>query len=377
MINPGINNAEILIIGGGPAGLCAAKAAAELGAHVIICERDRFLGGQLVKQTHKFFGSEKQSAGKRGIWIGENLTKEIEENENIVVLKNAAVVGYYEDGVVGVMQNNTFIKIKPERTIIATGAAEKFLVFPGNSLPGVYGAGAVQTLMNVSGVKPANRVLMVGSGNIGLIVAYQLKQAGVEIAAVVEAAPQVGGFLVHASKIRRGGIPVLTRHTIVKAYGKDQVEGAVICELDEKGNPIPGTEQDIECDVICLAVGLTPLTEICAQAECNLKYIKELSGHVPIVDENLQTTTNGVYVAGDITGVEEASSAMVEGRLAGYAAAESLNYGLEKAPALKEEAREELRELRAGPMGLTILKGMEKLNAEGGHVHANLNRYSE
>lgn len=367
---------EILVVGGGPAGLCAAKAASSLGATVLLAERDELPGGQLVKQTHKFFGSEKQSAGERGFHIGQQLLADVQADPNIEMLTNATVAAIYEDRSVGVLHNNEFKKYLPERIIVATGAAEKFLTFPGNDLPGVYGAGAVQTLMNVAGVKPARRVLMVGSGNIGLIVSYQLKQAGVEVAAVIEAAPTIGGYLVHASKIQRAGIPVRTGYTVKAAYGEEQVEGAVICQLDEKWQPIPGTEEDVQCDVICLAVGLSPLTELCAQAECEMMLVKELSGHVPYVDENLQTSREGIYAAGDVSGIEEASSAMVEGRLAGYAAAESLGYGVEQAPALKDAARQELTELRASPMSARIRGGIEIVERKGGKIHVNIDRYT-
>ena len=218
--------------------------------------------------------------------------------------------------------------------------------------------------MNVAGVKPAEKVLMVGAGNIGLIVSYQLLQAGVEVAGIVEAAPRIGGYLVHASKIRRAGVPILTGHTVKEAYGKDKLEGVIVCKLDEKFQQIPGTEQDIPCDTLCLAVGLTPLTELCWQAGCEMAFIRELSGHVPLVDENLETTVPGIYAAGDVSGIEEASSAMVEGRLAGYAAAGSLGYEPEKARELREAAATELSELRSGPTGAKILAGLEKTAAK-------------
>ena len=194
-----MDKVELLIIGGGPAGLSAALAAAELGARATIVERDAAPGGQLVKQTHKFFGSEKQSAGARGYLIGQRMIAEAQAHPQIELLTDAAAIAIYADDVVGVAHGGTFRKFQPARLIIATGAAEKFLVFPGNDLPGVYGAGAVQTLMNVAGVLPARRVLMVGSGNIGLIVSYQLKQAGVEVTQVIEAMPRIGGYLVHAA----------------------------------------------------------------------------------------------------------------------------------------------------------------------------------
>jgi len=351
---------EILVIGGGPAGLCAALSASSLGAKVLIAERDDIPGGQLVKQTHKFFGSEKQYAGDRGIQIGKMLVENAMNDPNIEVWTNSTVLSIYEDGVVTVEHEGWHTKVKPERIILATGAAEDFLTFPGNDLPGVYGAGAVQTLMNVDGVKPAQRVLMVGAGNIGLIVSYQLKQAGVEVAAVIRRSPKIDGYLVHASKIQRSGIPVLTRHTIIEAFGDGKVEGAIIAEVGEDKKPIPGKEHRIDCDVICLAVGLSPLTELAWQAGCKMAYISELSGHVPIVDEKLETTVPGIYCAGDVSGVEEASSAMVEGRLAGITAAASLGHGKDNAAVLQKEAMDELAELRAGPLGKHIRTGLEK-----------------
>ena len=359
-----MEHTEIMIIGGGPAGLCAALAATSLGASVLLAERDAIPGGQLVKQTHKFFGSEKQYAGERGIHIGEMLLNQAKEHKNIKIWTDSTVLGIYDDGVVTVEHEEKHVKIKPERIIIATGAAEKFLAFPGNDLPGIYGAGAVQTLMNVSGVKPAKRVLMVGAGNIGLIVAYQLKQAGVDVVAVIEGLPTIGGYLVHASKIRRADIPVKTSYTILEAFGDGQVEGAVIAQVDDKWQVIPGSEEKVFCDTICLAVGLSPLTELAWQAGCQMAYIRELSGHVPVVNEFLETTRSGIYCAGDVCGIEEASSAMVEGRLAGISAAQSLGYDVDKASELQKDAMDELDELRAGEMGKHIRVGLEKLEKE-------------
>lgn len=363
---PEMKQTEILVVGGGPAGLCAAAAAAQLGASVLVLERDSKPGGQLVKQTHKFFGSKKQYAGDRGIHIGDFLLEQVTENPKVEVWADTTALGIYEDGVVTAEADDKHIKIKPERIIVATGASEKALMFPNNDLPGIYGAGAVQTLMNVAGVVPGKRVLMIGAGNIGLIVSYQLMQAGVEVAGVIEAAPHIGGYLVHASKIRRAGVPILTSHTVKEAYGENTLEGAIVWQLDEKWQPIPGTEQDIKADVICLAVGLSPLTELCWQAGCEMKFVAELSGHVPVRNEYLETTRPGLYVAGDVSGVEEASAAMVEGRLAGISAALSLGHGKDTACQLQADALEELKELRSGPAGEKTMKGLWKLTGKEG-----------
>lgn len=353
---------DIAIVGGGPAGLSAAITAAAAGAKVTVIERDSQLGGQLRKQTHMFFGSKKQYASTRGIDIAVILQDQLKEyQDRIEVLTDATVLGLYEDGVLTIEQNDKYMKLKPEKIIVATGASEKFLAFPNNDLPGIYGAGAVQTLMNVYGVKPGNNVLMVGAGNIGLIVSYQLMQAGVNVKAIIDAAPKIGGYLVHASKIRRMGIPILTSHTVKYAHGKDSLEKVTICKLDEKWQPIPGTEQDIEADVMCISVGLSPLAELLWQIGCKMVFVPELGGHVPLRNENMETSVDGIYIAGDVAGIEEASSAMVEGRLAGLCAAKSLGYCNENYEEMRSDCLEQLNSLRSGPVGEKILAGLSKV----------------
>ncbi|MFR5881552.1 MAG: NAD(P)/FAD-dependent oxidoreductase [Cloacibacillus evryensis] len=278
-----VHETDLLVIGGGAAGLCAAAEAAAAGAKVTVIESDLHPGGQLVKQTHKFFGSKDEYAGTRGYKIADILLDEIASLGNKVKINcNSTVTGCYpEDGVYTVMEGEeNYYRVKAKKAVVATGAQERMIPFPNNDLPGVYGAGAVQTLMNVYGVVPGKKVVMVGAGNIGLIVSYQLTQAGVEVAAVVEAMPKIGGYWVHAAKIRRLGIPILLRHTIVEAVGDKILEGAVIQELDDKFQLI-GEPKKIDCDIICMAVGLTPTTELFWQAGCKMQFVPQLCGYVP------------------------------------------------------------------------------------------------
>lgn len=353
-----MKHTEIAIVGGGPAGLAAALRAANLGARVLLIDRSDYLGGQLIKQTHRFFGSKEQRASERGIDIARELAGEVTANEKIQVMTEATALGYYEDGVLLVEQHNKIIAVKPDRLIIATGGAEKTLMFPNNDLPGVYGAGAVQTLVNVFGVKPGKKVLMVGAGNIGVIVSYQLLQAGVEVAAIIEAAPRIGAYWVHAAKVVRAGVPIYTRHTILRAYGEQEVSGATIVQLDENWQPVPGTEKEIDADVICLSVGLTPLTELLWQAGCQMIFVPELGGNVPLRNEFLETSVPGIYVAGDVAGIEEASAAMMEGALAGLNAAASLGYTGESLASDRQNVLAQLEGLRSGPVGEKIRKGL-------------------
>ncbi len=210
--------------------------------------------------------------------------------------------------------------------------------------------------MNLYGVKPGHKVLMIGAGNIGLIVSYQLVQAGVEVSAIIEAQPTIGGYLVHASKVRRLGIPILTGHTVLRALGTDCVEGAEIAEVDNKWQPVPGTNRIIEADVICLAVGLAPLIELLGQAKCEMKYCGVLGGNVPLRDEFLETSVEGIFVAGDAAGVEEATSAILEGQLAGCAAARKL--GLDVPADTIPSIRKSLDALRSGPVCEHVRQGI-------------------
>ena len=352
---------ELLIIGSGPAGLCAAISAARSGARVLVLERTFRPGGQLIKQTHMFFGSESQYASHRGVDIAEILLKNAREyGSNIEIMLNATAVGFYEDNVVTVLKDEKeYFKIKAKSIICATGAYEKSLAFPNNDLPGIYGAGAVQTLMNVYGVRPGDRVLMVGAGNIGVIVSYQLLQAGIEVVAVLDAAPRIGAYLVHASKLARMGVPILTSHTVKEAIGTDHLEAAVVCEVDDRFRPIPGTEKRYDVDVLCISVGLSPLNELLAMRGAAMKYVPQLSGSVPMRTESCETSIPGIFVAGDASGIEEASSAMAEGYLAGLCAAASLGYVPSDFEERRREYLHQLEGLRSGPVGDRIRAGMK------------------
>jgi sarcosine oxidase subunit alpha len=355
------NECEIIIVGAGPAGLCAATVAAELGTKVLIIDDNPIVGGQLIKQTHKFFGSKNHYCGVRGIDIAKILEENI-KNENIKPMLDVSVIGYFEDNILGVVQNNHFSKIYAKRIVFATGAAENLIAFPNNDIPGVYGAGAVQTLMNVHGVRPGKRALMVGSGNIGLIVSYQMMQAGIEVVALIEIMDMIGGYNVHAAKLRRLGVPILTSHTIKYATGKDYVTGAVIVKVNKKWQPVKGTEKRLKVDMICLAVGLSPLSELLSMADCKMVYVPELGGNVAWHNENMETSKKGIFVAGDVSGIEEASTAMLEGRIAGASAYQSLCEKNDKAQEIILAAKKELSEIRQGPFGTRPRLGKEKLS---------------
>ena len=258
---------DLIVVGAGPAGLSAAIQAARYGAKTAVFDENASPGGQLFKQIHKFFGSKEHHAKVRGFNIGKELLQEASD-AGVTVHLNAVVMGIYDNKEILVNMEGKTAHYKGDTIIVAAGARENMIPFPGWTLPGVMGAGAAQTLMNLHGVQPGQQVLMVGSGNVGLVVGYQLIQAGVKLAAVIDAAPRVGGYGVHAAKLARMGVPFYVSHTVLRAEGSDRVTGAVIAQVDERFRPIPGTEKHFDVDTICMAVGLSPMSQLTSMIKC-------------------------------------------------------------------------------------------------------------
>ncbi|MFL0197857.1 FAD-dependent oxidoreductase [Clostridium sp. WILCCON 0269] len=363
---------DAIVIGAGPAGLSSAIEAAKRGLRVVVFDENSKPGGQLLKQIHKFFGSKEHRAKTRGFKIGEELLKEAEE-AGVEVILNAIVIGLFLDKEITVKINNEVIHYKGDAIIVATGASENMVTFEGWTLPGVIGAGAAQTMMNLHGVRPGKKILMLGSGNVGLVVSYQLLQAGCEVAAIVDAAPKIGGYGVHAAKVARCGVPFYLSHTIIKAEGDQYITGVTIGQVDNTWKVISGTEKHFDVDTICLAVGLSPMSQLLKMVGCKMDDNPQKGGLVPLCDEYGETFIQGIFVAGDASGIEEASSAMIKGRISGVAAAYKLGFiGKEeldfKAKAL-EKALFSLRQGMFGPENKG--KNIEKTE-EGCDVSVNL-----
>ncbi|MBT4332632.1 MAG: FAD-dependent oxidoreductase, partial [Candidatus Cloacimonetes bacterium] len=303
---------DVLIIGGGPAGL---SAAIQLGEHKIkslIVDDKIETGGKLVLQTHKFFGSVEDSfAGTRGNDIGKLLTQKVNENSNIDIWINSIALYVYKDKKVGILNNDVYKLVKPKIILNTAGAREKFLCFKGNSLAGIYGAGAFQTLVNRDLVRPTERLFIVGGGNVGLIAGYHALQAGIEVVGLVEAMPKCGGYKVHADKLARLGVPIYTSHSVLQANGQETIESVTITQIDKKFNPVKGTEKTYECDTLLIAVGLESVNEFTDEAE-----------------------TAGIRVisAGDAKEIAEASSAMFNGKIAGLKIAKEIDPSVENIP---------------------------------------------
>jgi NADPH-dependent 2,4-dienoyl-CoA reductase/sulfur reductase-like enzyme/Fe-S-cluster-containing hydrogenase component 2/bacterioferritin-associated ferredoxin len=303
---------ECLIIGGGPAGLSAAIELGKAGVRTLVVDDKHRLGGKLVLQTHKFFGSiDACYAGTRGIDIAAKLEQEVRQFENVQVWLNTTALAVFSDRKVGVLREGHFAVVQPHVLLVSTGAREKSLAFKGNTLPGVYGAGAFQTLVNRDLVRPTDRLFTVGGGNVGLIASYHALQAGIDVVGLCEALPECSGYKVHKDKLARLGVPIYTSHTVLSANGEGEVESVTIAQIDENWRPVPGTERTFACDTVLIAVGLDPVDECVHKA-------REFG--LP------------VYAAGDAEEIAEASAAMFTGRIQGLEIARSLGRDVGEVP---------------------------------------------
>jgi len=295
----------VLIIGGGPAGLSAAIELGRRGIEALVIDDKHRLGGKLVLQTHRFFGSiEAVYAGTRGIDIATKLENDVRSFGCLRVWLQSAAVAVFSDRKVGVLvEGKKYVLISPEVLLVAAGAREKNLAFPGNTLPGVYGAGAFQTLVNRDLVKPTGRLFIVGGGNVGLIAGYHALQAGISVVGLVEVMPECGGYKVHRDKLARLGVPIYTSHTVLSANGADAVESVTIARVDARFKPVPGTERSFACDTLLIAVGLDPVNEFYEKA---------------------QEFGLTAFAAGDAEEIAEASAAIFSGKIRGLEIARAL-----------------------------------------------------
>lgn len=296
---------SVLIIGGGPAGLSAAIELGSRGVDCLLVDDKHRLGGKLVLQTHRFFGSvEAVYAGTRGIDIATRLENEVRKFSSVKIWLQSTALAVFSDRKVGILkEGKKYALVRPKILLVASGAREKSLAFPGNTLPGVYGAGAFQTLVNRDLVKPTERLFIVGGGNVGLIAGYHALQAGIQVVGLIEIMPECGGYKVHKDKLARLGVPILTSHTILSANGKEAVESVTVAKVDEKFQPIKGTEKTFACDTVLIAIGLDPVNEF---------YLKAKEFGLP------------AYAAGDAEEIAEASAAIFSGKIRGLEIARDL-----------------------------------------------------
>ncbi|TDD45617.1 FAD-binding protein, partial [Kribbella antibiotica] len=326
--------AEVVVVGAGPAGMAAALAAADGGASVVLIDAGRAVGGQFHRQAAAEFGVRGKEFGASRVLSHERITYLPESSA-------WAVEGlrlWVQSGAADAAGRSAFA-VDSQAVVLATGAYDRVLPFPGWDLPGVYTAGAAQALAKGQRIAVGRRVVVAGTGPFLLPVAESLVGVGASVVGLFEAnrlATVVRGWssdpMVAVSKLGElaGYARVLAQHrvllrhgwTVTEAHGSDRVEAVTVARLDVGWNPLPGTERRIECDAVCVGFGFTPQLELAVAAGSRLTD----DGLAVVVDSQQQTTTPGVFAAGELTGIGGAALSAAEGVVAGAAAARSVGH---------------------------------------------------
>ncbi len=331
----------LIVIGAGPAGMGAAIEAARAGLPCTLLDEAAHLGGQIYRPPPREFRISNPRLLGRDFERGERLRQEFATvADRVDVISGASVIGVWDSGreVVWTAGRASTTQ-RADRLILATGAYERPVPFPGWTLPGVITAGGAQTLVKTLGIRPGRRALVAGTGPLLLVVANQLHKAGVEVVAVLEAGtpswsptqlPQILGewelmrdAWAYWRSLRRAKIPLLFNHTVFEAHGDQGVTGALYGPVDS-GDWTPQRDRavQVEVDHVVVGFGFVPNTQLTDSAGCRHQYVHELGGWVPLRTEFMETTSPGVFAVGDGAGVAGSAVAVQEGRIAGISAAE-------------------------------------------------------
>lgn len=322
----------IVIIGGGPAGLAAAISAAEQGEKdILILERDRELGGILNQCIHNGFGLHTFQEELTGPEYAARYIEKV-ERMGIPYLTDTMVLDLSPEKVVtAVSPTEGIFQIQAQAVILAMGCRERprgALNLPGYRPAGIYTAGTAQRLVNVEGRMPGREVVILGSGDIGLIMARRMTLEGAKVKVVAELMPYSGGLKRNIVQcLEDFGIPLKLSHTVVAIHGKERLTGVTLAQVDHDGRPVPGTEEEYSCDTLLLSVGLIPENELSKNAGVSLN--PATSG--PVVDESFQTSVGGIFACGNVLHVHD---------LVDFVSEEAANAGRRAAEYVRETSGE-------------------------------------
>jgi NADPH-dependent 2,4-dienoyl-CoA reductase/sulfur reductase-like enzyme len=337
---------DVAVIGGGPAGLAAALAAHKEGAaRVLIIERNHELGGILQQCIHHGFGLHRFKAELTGPEYAQRFINQVRETD-IQVLLETMVLEVTEDRTIyAVNSSEGMLEISAKAVVLAMGCRERTrgaLRIPGKRPAGIFSAGTAQRYINIDGYIPGRKAVILGSGDIGLIMARRLTLEGAQVEAVVEIMPYAAGLARNVVQcLEDFDIPLILQSTVVDIHGEDRLEGVTIARVDEDWKPIPGTERKIECDTLLLSVGLIPENELSGGAGVELDPIT----NGPKVDDTLMTSIPGIFACGNVLHVHDlVDNVSKEAERAGAFAAQYARQQLSAANRrIKVEAGENIR----------------------------------
>jgi NADPH-dependent 2,4-dienoyl-CoA reductase/sulfur reductase-like enzyme len=318
---------EVIVIGGGPAGLAAAVSAREHGIdRVLILERDKELGGILNQCIHNGFGLQIFKEELTGPEYAKRFIDKVEELK-IEYKLNTMVLNISEGKVVtAVNRDDGLFELQAKAVILAMGCRERSrgaLNIPGYRPAGIFSAGTAQRLVNIENYMPGNEVVILGSGDIGLIMARRMTLEGAKVKVVAELLPYSGGLKRNIVQcLNDYDIPLKLSHTVVDIHGKERISGVTIARVDDKGKPIKGTEEYYSCDTLMLSVGLIPENELSREMGVDINPVT----NGPRVNESLETSVEGVFACGNVLHVHDlVDYATLEAQNAGRNAAEYVN----------------------------------------------------